>query len=96
MLPTPAVAEVIDMNITLKLFATLTDYLPVQARRANQVELELPEGTTVLQAFEPFALPAKLVHLVLVNGHYIAPENRSTHVLQPGDALAIWPPIAGG
>jgi sulfur carrier protein ThiS len=84
------------MNITLKLFATLTDYLPPVARRANQVALELPEGTTVLQAFAPFSLPEKMVHLVLVNGHYIAPESRATHVLQAGDVLAIWPPIAGG
>jgi len=84
------------MQITFKLFATLTDYLPPDARRANQVQLELPEGTTVLQAFEPYALPAKMVHLVLVNGHYIAPEQRATEVLHDGDALAIWPPIAGG
>jgi sulfur carrier protein ThiS len=41
-------------------------------------------------------LPAKLVHLVLVNGHFIAPEQRALHVLAEGDVLAIWPPIAGG
>ena len=84
------------MDITFKLFATLTDYLPPEARRANQVTLNLPEGTTVMQAYTPFGLPDKMVHLVLVNGRYIAPENRATEILQPGDALAIWPPIAGG
>jgi sulfur-carrier protein len=84
------------MDITFKLFATLTDYLPPEARRANQVTLSLPEGTTVQQAYAPFALPDKMVHLVLVNGRYIEPENRATEILQPGDALAIWPPIAGG
>lgn len=84
------------MHITFKLFATLTDYLPPSARRANQVQLELPEGCTVQQAFAPYALPDKLVHLVLVNGRYIAPERRATEVLNEGDALAIWPPIAGG
>ena len=84
------------MDITFKLFATLTDYLPPEARRSNQVTLNLPEGTTVLQAYTPFGLPDQMVHLVLVNGHYIAPEHRATQVLQPGDALAIWPPIAGG
>jgi sulfur carrier protein ThiS len=84
------------MNITFKLFATLTDYLPPDARRANQIELNVPEGSTVAQVYEPYGLPVKMVHLVLVNGSYIAPEQRATHVLQPGDALAIWPPIAGG
>ena len=31
-----------------------------------------------------------------VNGHYIAPADRDSKVLTEGDALAIWPPIAGG
>ncbi|MEN9844145.1 MAG: hypothetical protein RLZZ612_1974 [Pseudomonadota bacterium] len=84
------------MKITFKLFATLTDYLPADARRANQVELEVPEGSTVAQVYEPYGLPAKMVHLVLVNGHYIAPEQRASHLLKAGDVLAIWPPIAGG
>jgi molybdopterin converting factor small subunit len=34
--------------------------------------------------------------LVLVNGKYIAPEARGTTLLQEGDVLAIWPPVAGG
>jgi sulfur carrier protein ThiS len=41
-------------------------------------------------------LPEKLVHLVLVNGSYVAPEKRPTQTLNEGDVLAIWPPIAGG
>jgi len=36
------------------------------------------------------------VHLVLVNGHYVAPEVRATRQLVENDVLAIWPPIAGG
>ena len=49
-----------------------------------------------MQVIEPFGLPPKLVHLVLVNGRYIEPTQRASHVLQPDDVLAIWPPIAGG
>ncbi|MEY3992729.1 MAG: hypothetical protein RIS04_1492 [Pseudomonadota bacterium] len=84
------------MNITFKLFATLGDYLPASVRPANEMPLQVTEGATVAQVIEPFALPAKLVHLVLVNGHFIAPEQRALHVLAEGDVLAIWPPIAGG
>jgi sulfur carrier protein ThiS len=41
-------------------------------------------------------MPEKLVHLVLVNGSYVAPEQRPSQTLKEGDVLAIWPPIAGG
>ena len=84
------------MKITFKLFASLTDYLPQQVRYANQIELEVAPGATILQIIEPFGLPEKMVHLVLINGRYIAPEDRGTLALQPDDVLAIWPPIAGG
>jgi sulfur carrier protein ThiS len=84
------------MNITFKLFATLGDYLPASVRPGNEMPLQVADGATVAQVIEPFALPVKLVHLVLVNGHFIAPEQRAAHVLVEGDVLAIWPPIAGG
>lgn len=84
------------MKITFKLFATLTDYLPPEARRANQMELDIAPDTPLAAVYEPFGLPPKLVHLVLVNGKYIAPEARGNTRLQEGDVLAIWPPVAGG
>ena len=84
------------MDITFKLFATLTDYLPPTARRSNVMNLEVDDGVTITQLIEPFVLPEKLVHLVLVNGTYVAPEARASKVLVDGDVLAIWPPIAGG
>lgn len=84
------------MQITFKLYASLGEYLPADKRRGNEMPLTVPEGATVLQVIEPFALPMKLVHLVLVNGHYIAPADRAEKVLVEGDVLAIWPPIAGG
>ena len=84
------------MKITLKLFATLTDYLPVEARYTNVVETDIAPQDSISQILEQYRLPPKLVHLVLVNGSYIAPENRPTRTLQEGDVLAVWPPIAGG
>ena len=84
------------MNITLKLFATLTDYLPAESRYTNIVGLDVASGTTIGQIIEQYHLPPKWVHLVLVNGTYIAPEDRASKELVAGDVLAIWPPIAGG
>ena len=39
---------------------------------------------TISQIIEPFGLPPKLVHLVLVNGRYIEPEKRLTTTLARG------------
>ena len=84
------------MKITFKLYATLTDYLPAAARSSNRVEIELPAEASIADVIAPDGLPMKLVHLVLVNGVYVQPEERASRVLKDGDVLAIWPPIAGG
>ena len=88
------------MLVTFKLFAMLSDHLPQQvdgrSREGNAIVLEVPEGTTVQTLIDRFNLPARLVHLVLVNGAYVAPADRAGRALRVGVALAIWPPIAGG
>lgn len=84
------------MKITLKLFASLTDYLPPEAKYTNVIELDIAPDTTIGQLVEQYHLPEKLVHLVLVNGSYVAPGQRASQTLNEADVLAIWPPIAGG
>ena len=83
------------MRVTIKLYATLTDYLPVGTKN-NRVEVELPAETTIVAALAPFLLPPKLTHLVLINGVFILPDARAITRLEEGDTLAVWPPIAGG
>ncbi|HEX5633595.1 MAG TPA: MoaD/ThiS family protein [Gemmatimonadales bacterium] len=84
------------MNITFKLYASLTEYLPAEARAGNAVPLEVPAEASIARVIEPFGLPPRLVHLVLVNGVFVPPAERLTRTLKEGDVLAIWPPIAGG
>lgn len=88
------------MRITFKAFATLGDYLPREhagrARSGNELPLDVPEGTTLQAVLDRFPLPRALVHLVLVNGEYVLPAERATRALREGDAVAVWPPIAGG
>lgn len=83
------------MHVTVKLYATLSDYLPSGSKN-NRVELAVAEAARVQEVLQPFALPPKLTHLVLVNGVFIPPEARPTAALQEGDVIAVWPPIAGG
>ncbi|MBT3428814.1 MAG: MoaD/ThiS family protein [Proteobacteria bacterium] len=83
------------MTITFKLYAGLSEHLPDHARR-NSAEIELLVNETVDQLIDRQQVPRKDVHLVLVNGIYLDERQRSTHVLNKGDTLAIWPPVAGG
>ncbi len=84
------------MKITFKLYASLTQYLPPEVQRDNLMPLEVAPDATIADIVAPFRMPPKLVHLVLVNGVYIYPDDRATRTLVEGDVLAIWPPIAGG
>jgi len=83
------------LKITIKLFALLAKYLPDGAMK-NQIDIAVGDGASVMEVIHSLHLPSEHCHLVLVNGVYIAPSERETHLLNEGDALAIWPPVAGG
>ncbi len=40
------------MQITFKLYASLTQHLPAEARRSNQVTIEVPDGASIAQIIE--------------------------------------------
>jgi sulfur-carrier protein len=83
------------MKIRLRLFAGLRDYVPAGAT-SNEIELEVAHGISVQGVIDLNALPAKRVHLVLVNGYHIPPGAYSSTILDDGDLVSIWPPVAGG
>jgi sulfur carrier protein ThiS len=84
------------MKITLKLFATLSGYLPPDARSRNRIDLDVLPGTTVLDVVRRHHIPEALCALVLVDGHFVPIPHRATRVLAENEVLAIWPPVAGG
>lgn len=84
------------MKITLKLFASLQDYLPVEARTTNALPLDLEAGTTIQEVIARLALPQQSCKLVLIDGNFVPPEERTVRPLNDGETLAIWPPVAGG
>ena len=83
------------MKITLKLFATLRDYLPADAVE-NGVEVHVADDATPNELIDEYKIPRQLAHLVLLNGIYIEPHKRDVSLFKEGDTLAIWPPVAGG
>jgi len=83
------------VRIEVKLYAGLGKYLPDSAV-SNVAKIDVQEGTTPMDIINQWQVPVEYCHLVLINGNYVEPSARTTRTLQDGDALAIWPPVAGG
>ena len=83
------------MKITFKLFAGLSGFLPAGAAR-NAITLEVPESCSLNDLIDQHRIPRDQVHLVLINGTSRQESERDDPILNGGDAVAMWPPVAGG
>lgn len=83
------------MDVTFKLYATLTPCLPEGAEK-NQITLNVSEGSSVMDILDKYQVPKESCHLILVNGNYTPLAAADQKILESGDTLAIWPPVAGG
>lgn len=83
------------MDVTLKLYASLGAYLPNHAVK-NEAVVTVEDGTSAEALIDQFQVPREECHLVLVNGVFKAPGQRGQTILKAGDAVAVWPPVAGG
>jgi len=83
------------MDITLKLYATLSSCLPETAKK-NEIQLKVEEGTSVMDILNQYQVPKESCHLILINGNYTPLLGADAKILNDGDTLAIWPPVAGG
>jgi hypothetical protein len=84
------------MRITLKLFASLADRLPAEARSRHAIDVDVEPGATITAVVRRQGIPDALCAIVLVDGVWVARPDRATRVLADGEVLAIWPPVAGG
>lgn len=76
------------MQVRVRLFAALRE-----RAGADELELELPDGALVRDALERFQILADGIPVVAaVNRHYAEDDAP----LQPGDELALIPPVSGG
>jgi sulfur-carrier protein len=79
------------MKIEVKLFANFREYLPPGSEKYSCF-LEMEEGTTVGQVLQKLNIPDSIPLVTLVNGLH----RDVGDPLQAGDALSVFPPIAGG
>lgn len=85
------------MKLTLKLYASLTQYLPSD-REGHRIDVEVEKvekGTSPIGLLEQHGVPIAQIHIVLVNGVFVVPSERANS-LKEGDELAVWPAVAGG
>ena len=84
------------VRMTLKLYASLTQYLPEAFRKSHAMPMVVDAGATIESIIAPLGMPPGLVKLVVLNGVFVPPSQRPVTRFTDGDVLAIWPPIAGG
>lgn len=79
------------MEVTLNLFATLSQYMPHKSKDRS-CTIEVDEGTRVRDLLEGLKIPAKKVKLVFLNGIH----SKGNEILKDGDRIGVFPPIGGG
>ncbi len=79
------------MEIEVKLFATLRDYLPKGSGRFS-CKMEIDNTTRVQDILNRLNIPEEIPKILLINGVHAKKDQR----LKDGDVLSIFPPVAGG
>ena len=83
------------MEINFKLYAGLSQYLP-ESSENHCIKLNVAPSETAFSILDKYNVPKESVHLILLNGVYLQPEERDEPKFNEGDTLAVWPPVAGG
>lgn len=79
------------MEIEVKLFATLRDYLPKGSSRFS-CKMEIDDHTRVEEILSRLNIPEDMPKIILINGTHAKKDQE----LKDGDVLSIFPPVAGG
>ncbi|MBC7326418.1 MAG: MoaD/ThiS family protein [Moorella sp. (in: Bacteria)] len=79
------------MEVEVRVFSGLEKFVP-GAGLGKALLVQVPEGTTGRDLLAQLQIPADQVFTMFVNGKHAALQQ----VLQPGDRVALFPPIGGG
>lgn len=83
------------MDIQIEFYASLMKYLPPGKERFRR-NIKVDEGFNLNRLIRQYQISEAEAHIVLVNGHFVNPEDRDSRALESGDVVSIWPPVAGG
>jgi sulfur-carrier protein len=79
------------MNIEVRLFANFREFLP-QGTSSFGVTKSVESPITIRELAQEMGLPANSPKIVIVNGLHADLD----YLLQEGDVVSIFPPLAGG
>ena len=79
------------MKIELKLYASFSRYRPREVDGEPGM-VDVPEGITIKGLLKELDIPADAVKIMFLNGLHA----KGDEVLQEGDRLGVFPPVAGG
>jgi sulfur carrier protein len=79
------------MEIEVKLFATLRDYLPKGSSRFSCM-MEIDGETRIHDILSRLKIPDAMPKIILVNGVH----GKKDQIVKEGDVVSIFPPVAGG
>lgn len=77
------------MQIHIRLYGTLRDLLPAEAK--GRTTLELQDGATAAEVLAQLKLDS--TSMIAINDEH---ESEHSQVLQDGDRLSVFMPVAGG
>lgn len=85
------------MTVTVRLYANLPEKLAQRGagqtiRAGAKLDLELPSASRLVDLLSQLRLEREEVPTAFVNGR----QRDLDHVLEPGDEVGLFPPIAGG
>ncbi len=81
------------MKLTIKLFASLTGFLPSGSEKQTTA-IEAQEGATVGEVISGFGIPLEECRLVIINGiTHTNPAFSMEITLSDGDTLAVLPRV---
>jgi len=79
------------MNIEVRLFADLRDYLPPGSDRFS-CQLEADDGARVEDVLNLLNISNSMPKIILINSIH----GNQEETLKDGDVISVFPPIAGG
>jgi molybdopterin converting factor small subunit len=79
------------MEVRLSLYASLGKYLPTK-EGCNPLIIKVENGTTIGDLLDQLNVPADVPKILFLNG---AHSERNT-LLNDGDEVGAFPPVAGG